>query len=107
MSLPTTLNLEFVRNQFPALKRDFIYMDNAGGSQVLAGVIHRISDYLGNTNVQLGASYRISQESGNRLEQATQKMAGFINARRKEEIVIGPSTTMLLRILSITLSEQW
>lgn len=107
MSPPTTLDLEFVRYQFPALKRDFIYMDNAGGSQVLAGVIHRISDYLGNTNVQLGASYLISKESGNRLEQATQKMAGFINAQRKEEIVIGPSSTMLLRILSITLSEQW
>lgn len=107
MSIQTKLDLSFVRKQFPALKRDFTFMDNAGGSQVLSGVIHRITDYLSNTNVQLGASYSVSQESGKRLEEATAKLAEYINAKRKEEIVVGPSTTMLLRILSLTLSQQW
>jgi len=107
MPTQTKLDLSYVRNQFPALKRDFIYMDNAGGSQVLSGVIHRISDYLSNTNVQLGASYSVSQESGKRLDESTKKMAEYINAKRKREIVFGPSTTMLLRILSLTLSQQW
>lgn len=107
MSTQTKLDLSFVRKQFPALKRDFIFMDNAGGAQVLGGVIHRITDYLSHTNVQLGASYSVSQESGNRVDVATEKIAKYINAKRKEEIVVGPSTTMLLRILSLTLSEQW
>ncbi|MCD6091633.1 MAG: cysteine desulfurase-like protein [Bacteroidales bacterium] len=101
------LNLSFVREQFPALKRDFIFMDNAGGSQVLNGVIHRISDYLINTNVQLGASYKVSRESGNRLDKSVKTMANYINAKQKEEVVVGPSSTMLLRVLSLTLSEQW
>jgi len=107
MSTQTKLDISFVRQQFPALKRDFVFMDNAGGAQVLSGVINRISDYLTNTNVQLGASYSVSQESGNRLDAATEKVAQYINASRKEEIVVGPSTTMLLRILSLTLSQQW
>lgn len=107
MPIKTKLDLSFVRQQFPALNRDFIYMDNAGGAQVLGGVINRISDYLANTNVQLGASYSVSQESGSRLEEATEKVAQYINASRKEEVVVGPSSTMLLRILSLTLSQQW
>lgn len=107
MSTQTKLDINFVRQQFPALKRNFVYMDNAGGSQVLGSVIHRISDYLSNTNVQLGASYQVSQESGKRVDEATEKVARYINAYRKDEVVIGPSTTMLLRILSLTLSEQW
>lgn len=107
MSTQTKLNLSFVRQQFPALKRDFVFMDNAGGSQVLGNVINRISNYLTNTNVQLGASYIVSQESGKRLDDATRKIANFLNAGKKEEIVVGSSTTMLLRILSLTLSEQW
>ncbi|MBN2237612.1 MAG: cysteine desulfurase-like protein [Bacteroidales bacterium] len=107
MSTQMKLDINFVRQQFPALKRDFVYMDNAGGAQVLKGVINRISDYLSNTNVQLGASYQISQESGQRLDASTQQIAQYIGASQKEEIVVGPSTTMLLRILSLTLSEQW
>lgn len=107
MPIKTKLDLSFVRQQFPALNRGFIYMDNAGGAQVLSGVINRISDYLTNTNVQLGASYTVSKESGKRLEESTKAIAKFINAQKKEELVIGPSTTMLLRILSLTLSDQW
>ncbi|MDA3906031.1 MAG: aminotransferase class V-fold PLP-dependent enzyme, partial [Bacteroidales bacterium] len=107
MSAQTKLDISFVRKQFPALKRNFVYMDNAGGSQVLSGVINRISDYLSNTNVQLGASYVVSRESGKRLDESTKKIAEFINAQRKREIVVGSSTSMLLRILSLTLSQQW
>lgn len=107
MSTQTKLDLTFVHRQFPALNRDFVFMDNAGGAQVLKGVINRISDYLSTTNVQLGASYLVSRESDERVDKATQSIANYINASRKEEIVVGPSTTMLLRILSLTLSKQW
>lgn len=34
-------------------------------------------------------------------------MAGFLNARNPKEVIIGPSTTMLMRILSICISRQW
>ena len=101
------IDLEYVRKQFPALQRDFIYMDNAGGSQVLSKVAERISGYLLHHNVQLGASYKVSEEAGKKLKYATSKVAELINASRDEEVVIGSSTTMLLRILSLTISGNW
>lgn len=101
------IDIDFVRKQFPALKKDFVFMDNAGGSQVLGKVVERISDYLVNHNVQLGASYKVSAEAGKKLKYATSRITELLNASRDEEIVIGSSTTMLLRILSLTISQQW
>lgn len=101
------LNLPFIRSQFPALQQDFVFMDNAGGAQVPRQVVERISEYLAAWNVQLGASYEVSATAGQKLRDATARLTRFIKAARPEEVVIGPSTTMLLRILSLTLSRQW
>ncbi len=101
------MDINFVRSKFPALKKDFIFMDNAGGSQVLESVINNIQDYLINNNVQLGASYEVSKTAGKKLEFATHQLSKLINAERPEEVIVGPSSTMLLRILSICLSRRW
>ena len=101
------MDINYIRSKFPAIKNNFIFMDNAGGSQTLGSTVNYISDYLINSNVQLGASYEVSQKAGNRLANTTQEVADFINAEHKNEVVIGPSTTMLLRILSICISENW
>ncbi len=101
------MDTEFVRKQFPALQKEFTFMDNAGGSQVLGKVIERISGYLVHHNVQLGASYKISAEAGEKLKYANSKIAQLLNAQRSEEVVIGSSSTMLLRILSLSISKQW
>ena len=101
------MEINFVRRQFPALEQDFTYMDNAGGSQTLAKVAERISGYLLHHNVQLGASYKVSREAGEKLKYATNGVSKFINASRPEEVVIGPSSSMLLRILSLCISKQW
>ena len=101
------MDIEYVRSQFPALEREFTFMDNAGGSQTLRKVAERISGYLLHHNVQLGASYKVSREAGEKLNYATKKVCEYINAARPEEVVIGPSSSMLLRILSICISKQW
>lgn len=44
-------SVEKVRAQFPALAQDQVFMDNAGGSQVLSTVIESIEKYLKFTNV--------------------------------------------------------
>ena len=44
-------SVEQARAQFPALQQDQIFMDNAGGSQVLSTVIDSIQTYLKSTNV--------------------------------------------------------
>lgn len=101
------MDIEFVRQQFPGLKSGFIFMDNAGGSQILGSAVDEISEYLINSNVQLGATYKISALAGDKLNKVTQQIAGFLNTRDPKEIVIGPTSTMQLRILSLCISRQW
>jgi cysteine desulfurase family protein (TIGR01976 family) len=94
------LDLAFVRSQFPALAGDWVFMDNAGGSQILESVVDRIRDYLLTSNVQLGASYAVSERAAERLRDAQTAIAEFLNAERPEEAVMGPSATALLQTLA-------
>lgn len=100
-------NLDFIRSQFPSLDKDWTYFDNAGGSQTLKTVADRISDYLLSSNVQLGASYDVSQESGSRVNQGFEFVAELINAKDRSEVVFGSSTTMLLQQLSKSLVQTF
>lgn len=50
-------NLARVRDSFPALKSDWIFFDNAGGTQVRSRVVERLADYMRTITVQPGASY--------------------------------------------------
>jgi len=93
------LEIDYVRRQFPALGSGYTYLDNAGGSAVLRPVAERVSDYLLNSAVQLGASYSESAAAGARVIQARESVAQLINARYPEECVMGSSTTALLQIL--------
>jgi cysteine desulfurase family protein (TIGR01976 family) len=80
-------------------------MDNAGGSQILQKVINRMNDYLLNSNVQLGASYKVSELAGKNIDEANRVMGEFINARSKSEIIMGGSTTMLLNQLAASFGK--
>jgi cysteine desulfurase family protein (TIGR01976 family) len=101
-----TLDLDYVRSQFPALSSGMAFFDNAGGSQVLRPVAERIAEYLLTTSVQTGATYAVSQTATERLAQARAKIALFLGASRPEEIVLGPSTTVLMRFLATAMAGQ-
>ncbi len=92
----TTLNLDHIRAEFPALSHDFAYLDNAGGSQVLRRVADRVRDYLLTSSVQLGASYAHSQDAGSRVLAARKSVAELINAEYDDEVVMGGATTALM-----------
>jgi cysteine desulfurase family protein (TIGR01976 family) len=97
------LDLTFARAQFPALSPApdaFVYLDNAGGSQVLGTVADRIRDYLLTSSVQLGATYSVATRAAERFAHAHSAMAEYINAARPEEIVFGPSSTILIQTLA-------
>jgi cysteine desulfurase family protein (TIGR01976 family) len=102
-----SLNLDFVRSQFPALDSGIAFFDNAGGSQVLKPVADRISEYLLTTSVQTGATYDLSQKATERVREARSKVARLINASRPEEVVLGPSTTVLARFLALAMANQF
>lgn len=94
------LNLDMIRAEFPALHTRTVYLDNAGGSQVLRRVADRIHDYLLTTSVQLGASYAESQAASEKVLMARRSVAELINAQHDEEVVMGGSTTGLMFLLT-------
>ena len=94
-----TLDLAAVRAEFPALAGDCIFLDNAGGAQVLKRVADRIHDYLLTTSVQVGASYAISRLATERVGEARRAVAELINAGNDAEVVMGGSTTGLMFLL--------
>lgn len=94
------------RSHFPALKSGYIFADNAGGSQAAKEVIDRISDYLANTNVQLGADYSVSIEATKRvMVDGPTEAAKLFNAQSPDEIVFGSSSTMNLENLARGLED--
>jgi cysteine desulfurase family protein (TIGR01976 family) len=92
----TDLNLAAIRREFPALETSVVYLDNAGGSQVLRRVADRVHEYLLTSSVQLGASYRQSQLAAERVLAARRKVAELINAPHDDEVVMGGATTALM-----------
>lgn len=101
-----SLDLDFVRSQFPALAGDWAFFDNAGGSQILKRSVDRISDFLLTRNVQTGGSYAVSVKAREAVEDSRRAIATLVNAARPEEIVMGPTTTALLQNLARAMSSQ-
>ncbi|KAK1638224.1 aminotransferase class-V [Colletotrichum phormii] len=101
--MASQIDIAAVRSKFPALSQDQVFFDNAGGSQTLGTVIESIRDYLTQSNVQLGASYKVGQKATASYGEGYQAGAKYINAS-PDEIVFGASTTQLFRNLSHTLT---
>ncbi|MFT5283954.1 MAG: cysteine desulfurase family protein (TIGR01976 family) [Planctomycetota bacterium] len=100
------LDLSFVRSHFPGLNAEQVFFDNAGGSMTLKGVVDRIAEYLLTSDVQLGASYPTSVLAGARYDEARTRLSEFIGASRSEEVVFGPSSTILLSLLAQAIEPE-
>ncbi|HET9622895.1 MAG TPA: cysteine desulfurase-like protein [Kofleriaceae bacterium] len=99
------LDLDQVRAAFPALASGFVFLDNAGGSQTLAGVADRVRDYLLTGNVQLGASYAASEAAGERVRAGVRAAAALVGTDDPAEVVIGSSTTQLITNLTLAMAR--
>ena len=97
------LDIDFVKAQFPAFKdplsSKWSFFENAGGSYVPHNVIKHLNNFMTSTKVQPYAEFDISVIAGNNMDKATELFAEMINAR-KDEIIIGASTTMNMYVLS-------
>lgn len=94
------LDVDLVRSYFPALKQDFIFMDNAGGSQILQPIMDKVQKYWVEANVQHGASYAISQKAKAMLAEGKASMAALLNPKSPQELVMGGSASLLIRLLA-------
>jgi cysteine desulfurase family protein (TIGR01976 family) len=101
------LDMGFVQSQFPGLASKWVFFDNAGGSQIVGGVVDKISEFLIHRNVQIGGSYAVSQAAAEGLMLGRVAAQTLVNAARPEEIVFGPSTTQLMRTLAASMRRQF
>jgi cysteine desulfurase family protein (TIGR01976 family) len=89
------LNLQVIRDKFPALTRPAIFFDNPAGTQVPHSVIERISRYLVEHNANHEGAFATSRASDALIDEARTLAADFLNAGRSDEIVFGPNMTSL------------
>ena len=98
-----SLDINFVRSQFPAFKdalsKKWSFFENAGGSYVPQNVIDYLTKFMTSTKVQPYAEYDMSKIAGDEMDRAIELFANIINAK-KNEILIGGSTTMNIYVLS-------
>jgi cysteine desulfurase family protein (TIGR01976 family) len=93
------LDLDFVRKQYPASRWNNPFFENAGGAFVPQSVIRRITDYMTDAQVQTGYSFAESVDATERVSRSQTLMAELIGAE-KEEVILGPSTSMNVYVLA-------
>jgi cysteine desulfurase family protein (TIGR01976 family) len=94
------LDINQIRDQFPALDRSAVFLDNPGS-------LERIQAYLHENNANHGGAFATSQASDAIVHQARQAMADFLNAPGPETIIFGPNMTSLTFNISRSLARSW
>ena len=104
----TLLDVEYVKNQFPAFKdplsSKWTFFENAGGSYVPQNVISHLNNFMTSSKVQPYAEFETSNIAGKNMDKATKLFAEMINANQNE-IIIGGSTTINMYVLSNALKS--
>ena len=102
----TTINVAKIREDFPILKRQvndkpLIYFDNAATTQKPNIVIDTIARYYRehNANIHRGI-HKLAEEATVAHEEAREKLAKFINAKRSEEIIFTRNGTEAINLVA-------
>ena len=108
----TMYDINKVREDFPILAREvygkpLVYLDNAATTQKPLCVLDAMRDeYMNvNANVHRGVHY-LSQQATDLHEAAREKVRGFINARKIEEIVFTRGTTEAINLVASSFCES-
>lgn len=102
----TTINAARIREDFPVLKRyvndkPLVYFDNAATSQKPKVVIDAIVRYYReyNANIHRGI-HKLAEEATLAHEEAREKIAKFVNAKRTEEIIFTRNATESINLVA-------
>jgi cysteine desulfurase/selenocysteine lyase len=100
------LDVASIREDFPILEREvggepLVYLDNAATSQTPERVIDAIGHYYRhyNANVHRGI-HQLSQEASIAYEEAHDRVAEFVGAEGREEIVFTKNTTEAMNLVA-------
>ena len=103
---PTVFDVQRIRADFPLLSRTvhdkpLIYFDNANTSQKPASVIEAVDQHyrLRNANVSR-AVHLLGEEATAAYEGARDKLARFINATSRNELILTSGTTQAMNMIA-------
>jgi cysteine desulfurase family protein (TIGR01976 family) len=104
-----SVDLEFVRSQFPAFSEpsleDFAFFENAGGSYACRQTIEWLDRYYRQTKVQPYYDFPVSATAGVQMDASKQRMAAWLNVDA-EEIHFGPSTSQNTYVIAQALRQE-
>jgi cysteine desulfurase family protein (TIGR01976 family) len=100
----TTLDVEYVRGQFPALARvvngrPAAYLDSPGGTQVPERVVAAVAEYLTAHNCNLHGAFATGRETDLIVRDAHAAMADFLGCEA-DEVSFGANMTTLNLLLA-------
>ena len=110
-SLPGLLDVERIRKDFPVLDRvtpdglPLIYLDSANTSQKPQQVIDAMVDFYSRHNANVArAMHMLGQESTELFEGARDKVAAFIGAPSRDEVVFTKNSSEALNLVANVLA---
>ena len=106
-----TFDVEALRKEFPILSREvhgvpLVYLDSANSAQKPQAVIDAEADLYANHYANVArAVHTLGSEVTNAYEGARDKVAAFLNARSREEVVFTRNITGALNLLAYSFSN--
>jgi cysteine desulfurase/selenocysteine lyase len=100
-----TMNVDQIRAEFPGLRRDVAFLDNAATTQICAASIEAMTTYWqsGRSNVGRGL-YPLAEESMKEYETARSEVAKFVNAE-SDRCIFTKSVTEGLNMIAFGLQS--
>ncbi|KAH8653268.1 putative nonribosomal peptide synthase [Tricladium varicosporioides] len=92
------IDMELVRENFPALHEGTVAFNNAAGTAVYKGAIEKAREYMCSLPIDPGLDDKGSRKVTEQRENTLRELAAFMNAS-PDEIAFGPSATFLFRSL--------
>jgi cysteine desulfurase/selenocysteine lyase len=104
-------DVDVVRKDFPILAREvhgvpLVYLDSANTSQKPQVVLDTLSEFYANHNANVArAVHTLGSEATNAFERARDKVAAFINAPNRDEVVFTKNSSEALNLVAYCLSN--
>src|ERR1700734_2653282 len=107
-----TYDVDRIRADFPILATEvygkpLVYLDNAASAQKPRAVLDRLNEAYTTqyANVHRGLHY-LANEATEAYEGAREKVAAFVNAERKEEIIFTRNATEAINLVAYTFGRE-
>ncbi|MFN2562766.1 MAG: cysteine desulfurase [Jatrophihabitans sp.] len=107
----TGLDVEAIRKDFPILAREvhgvpLVYLDSANTSQKPQVVLDTITEFYARHNANVArAVHTLGSEATTAFENARDKVAAFVNAPNRDEIVFTKNSSEALNLVAYSISN--